>query len=134
MTSGAESTAPLMSERDLGEDTEPGARDASSAEARHTRNGARTGITASSLAESSLHDSTPSEMTARPSSMHMLIRTRRLGNPSARKANRKLRSVAQTSRIARGRSILPRYARRATRTEAETAASQMGQLMPAWAE
>src|SRR3954464_6904658 len=132
--SGAERRPPLISERDRGDETESGALATSLALARQTRNGARTGTTARSLAESALQDSTPIEMTARPSSMPSLITTRRSAKPLPWNANLRLSSVAHARRMARGRSTLPRWMSLATMTQTEAVATQMGQLTPAAAE
>ena len=49
-------------------------------------------------------------------------------------ANPMLSSVAQARRIARGASTFPRRLRREIRTEADAAATQIGQLKPGAAE
>src|SRR4051812_49144362 len=134
MTSGAESRAPLTIERDLGDETERGVSATWVMLARQTRNGARNGTTARSLAESACHDSDPMETMASPSSIASLRTTRRLTKPAARKAKWRLSSVAQPRRIAKGDSIFPIYRSLAARTEMDAAATQIGQFTPASAE
>src|SRR6266550_7524478 len=72
MMRGADSKAPLMSDRDLGEAVERGASAAWYAVARKTRNGARKGTAKSSFAENALQDSEPMEMMASPRSIASL--------------------------------------------------------------
>jgi hypothetical protein len=123
-----------MSDRDLGEEIVCGASATWYAVARQTRNGARKGTVTSSFAERALQDSAPTEMIARPRSMASLRTTRAWIKSLSLSAKPKLRSVAQESNMASGRSTLPRVTSLAITTERDTAATQIGQLMPGSAE
>src|SRR2546423_15003649 len=132
--SGAESRAPLMIERALGDDAGRGASAAWYALACHTRNGARNGTVRRSLADSSLQELQPIEITARPRSIASLITISRCRNSLLRRAKPRLSTVAQARRTAKGVSTLLRETTREIKSDAEAAAIQMGQLIPGWAE
>jgi len=98
--------------------------------ARKTRNVARNGMVGSSFADSDLHRSTPITMTASPSSIPTLRKTRIRIDTLAVIAGAKASSVAQPRRIRVGFSTGSVESRRARTTAREADATQSPQLMP----
>src|SRR5258705_13689155 len=131
ITSGTESKAPLMIDRDRGDETELGASATSRAVVVTTRNGARKGTAISSLAERSLHFSAPRVIVARPNSMASLKTIRPLKGSVLVNANPKLSTVAQATSTRSGVSTRPTATNRDRMRETDAAETQIGQLMPA---